>query len=659
MSNPREMPAPSGSEREGWRGFAWVLLQKLVDLPRNLRQALLLSLDLIAIPAAVLGARWLRAGDAAWLTLGAADAGAVVVSLMGSAVIFLRLGLYRAVVRFMGHEAVLAIVKGVSLSTLVFALASVTTGAGVDAAQVVAYGVFMLVFVGGTRLAVRSWYRSVLQPRGVPVAIYGAGSAGRQLLGALRNGVEFDPVLFVDDNPRLHGRVIHDVPVVSSAALPGLVRRHAISEVFLAMASLGRARRREIVRSLAEHPVRVRSIPPIEDLMAGRASIGQTRNVSTEDLLGREPVPPQPDLLGKCITGKSVLVTGAGGSIGSELCRQALACSPRELLLLDSSEFALYEIEKELRGKAAASGMPTRITPLLASVQDEGRMLRLMTTFAVDTVYHAAASKHVPLVEMNVVEGILNNVFGTLYTARAALRARVGTFVLVSTDKAVRPTSTMGATKRIAEMIMQSLAADGRSTRFVIVRFGNVIGSSGSVIPLFGEQIAQRGPVTVTDPGAERYFMTIPEAAQLLLQAGAMGDGGDVFVLDMGQPIRILDLARRMIHLSGLEVRDDANPHGDVEIRFTGLRPGEKVREELLGEGEILPTDHPMILRALERVMPWPELQDAVTALGRACLDCSAPQITAALAHILPDFDLPGPVDPLLRAAMPEPSRNG
>ena len=652
MTAPRDGLGRFPTEQAGWKGFAWLLVQRLFELPRNLRQAFILALDLVAIPLALAGGSWLRSGEASLAVPGTSEIAAAVITVIGSAVIFLRLGLYRAVVRFMGHQAVLAIVKGVSLSTLLLALASLLTGAGLQVSQLVSYGIFMLVFVGGTRLAVRSWYRSAHHPGGQPVAIYGAGSAGRQLLNALRHGYEYSPVVFIDDNPQLQGRVISDVPVASAAALPGLVRRHAITEVFLAMASLGSARRREIIRSLADHPVRVRSIPPIEDLMGGRASIGQTRMVSLDDLLGRDPVPPRPELLGRCISGKTVLVTGAGGSIGSELCRQIIGCAPGTLLLLDNSEYALYEIEKELRLKASDTGVPARIVPLLASVRDEARLQRVLQTFPVHTIYHAAASKHVPLVEQNIVEGVMNNVLGTLNVARAAMRAGVETFVLVSTDKAVRPASTMGATKRIAEMIMQSLAAQEPGTRFVIVRFGNVIGSSGSVIPLFSEQIAQQGPVTVTHPEAERYFMTIPEAAQLLLQAGAMGSGGDVFVLDMGQPIRILDLARRMIHLSGLQVRDEANPAGEIEIRFTGLRPGEKLREELLGNGEITPTDHPMILRAMEAVIPWEELQRAIDTLAAACSAYEPDGISAVFRSLLEGFEPPPPAgDPLGTAA--------
>ena len=643
--NPSGMPRPDSEETQD---LARLLMQRLIDLPRNIRQTCILGLDLVAIPLALTAGHWLRTGELSVATLGPRETASMLLTIVVSAAIFLRLGLYRAVVRFMGHHAVIAIVKGVSLSTLVLAGTSLVIRAGISASHLVAYWALMLVFVGGTRLAMRSWYRSVHQSGNCQVAIYGAGSAGRQLLNALRHSHQYEPVVFIDDNPQLHGQVISDVPVASSSALPGRIHRHTISEVFLAMASLGRARRREIIRSLADHPVRVRSIPPIEDLMEGRASIDQTRTVSLEDLLGRDPVPPRPDLLGQCISGKTVLVTGAGGSIGSELCRQILRVGPASLLLLDSNEFALYTIEKELLAGAGEKHPDTRIVPLLASVRDEERMHRILEVFSVQTIYHTAAFKHVPLVEQNIIEGVINNVLGTLNIARAAAQAAVETFLLVSSDKAVRPASTMGATKRIAEMIMQSLAAQGSATRFVIVRFGNVIGSSGSVIPLFSEQIAEHGPVTVTHPEAERYFMTIPEAAQLLLQAGAMGSGGDVFVLDMGQPIRIIDLARRMIHLSGLEVRDPENPNGDIEIRTTGLRPGEKLREELLGDGEITPTDHPMILRTMEEILPWDELRDELHALTAACQRYDLEAVNSALKALLPGFEPPGDaVDPL------------
>ena len=616
--------------------FVLLLLRRLKDVPRNLRQACVLGLDLISIPLALAAGLWLKTGAIRPPAL--VDYAVLSVTVLSSAVIFLRLGLYRAIIRFMGHEAVLAVVRGVTLSALVLALAMGLSGAPFVLSLPIIYWAFMLVFVGGTRLGLRSVSRSIRKGGSRRVAIYGAGSAGRQLLSALQHGDQYAPVIFIDDNALLRGRVISDVPIVSFNDLPAIIERHELSEVFLAMASLGQKRRREIIRLLSDFPVQVRSIPSFEDLMSGRASIGQMQDVSLDDLLGREPVPPRPELVGQCIRGKTVLVTGAGGSIGSELCRQILANSPAELLLLDSSEYALYEIEKELGEQVLSAGCRTRLVPLLASIQDEGRMRRVMAQFRVQTVYHAAASKHVPIVEYNVIEGVRNNVFGTLNLARAAIATGVETFVLVSTDKAVRPANTMGATKRVSEMMMQALAAERIGPRFEVVRFGNVIGSSGSVVPLFREQIARGGPVTVTHLDAERFFMTVAEAAQLVLQAGAMGGGGDVFVLDMGQPVRIADLARRMIHLSGLDVREAASPLGDIEVRVIGLRPGEKVREELVTNGEISATAHPMIMRALEDFLPWPELESNLQQLAAACENYDCHRISEVFALFLPGF---------------------
>jgi FlaA1/EpsC-like NDP-sugar epimerase len=622
------------------RGYTSVLYQRFMDLPRNGRESLLFSLDLVAVPLALVGALVLRVGSVAVIdgpALLAVSVGTVVVS----AVVFLRLGLYRAIVTFMGDQAVIAIVKGVTLSSLTLSLLLllVHTQGAVPRALPLLYWVLLLIMVGGSRLAMRSWTRERGKRGAIRVAIYGAGAAGRQLLSSLRCGERYSPVVFVDDNPKLQGRLINDVPVIPASALPDVIARHEVSEVFLAMAALDKIRRREIIRSLADHAVQVRSIPPFEDLVRGVASISEVEEISLEELLGRDPVPPHPDLLARCITGKCVLVTGAGGSIGSELCRQVLGEEPRELLLLDSSEYALYTVERELHELALRHGHRARIVPLLGSVQDLARMRRIMRHFGVQTVYHAAAYKHVPIVEYNVVEGVRNNVLGTRALARAAAECAVDTFVLVSTDKAVRPSNIMGATKRVAEIIMQALAAERPHTRFVIVRFGNVIGSSGSVIPLFRDQIARGGPVTVTHAEAERYFMTIPEAAQLVLQAGAMGSGGDVFVLDMGQPIRIVELARRMIHLAGLEVREEGEPGPGIELRLIGLRPGEKLREELLVGDDVSATGHPMILRAFEEFLPWSELGRVLDDLAAACEHYDCGRIRGIFATIVHGFD--------------------
>jgi len=572
-----------------------LLYDRFVGLPRNVKQAVLLVLDLVSIPFALLIGAALHFGSFP-VDAGARELITCALTMVISAVVFLRLGLYRAIVRFMGHEAIAAIVKGVTLSALTLSLLMLLLKPALPASMPFLFWCLMLVFVGGSRFALRSYYHHLNKKQSQRVAIYGAGSAGRQLLTALHHGERYRAVLFVDDNPALHGSVINGVPVEGRSALPELLKRFEVSEVFLAMASVGKLRRREIIQELAQMPVQVRTIPAFEDLVRGRASIAEVQDVSLEDLLGREPVPPHPELVARCIADKAVLVTGAGGSIGSELCRQILAESPRELLLVDSSEFALYRIERELREEAIRVASRAQIIPLLGSVQDFARMRMIMSTFGVETVYHAAAYKHVPIVEFNVIEGVRNNVLGSLNAARAAAETGVDTFVLVSTDKAVRPVNIMGASKRMAELVLQALADEGQRTRFVIVRFGNVIGSSGSVVPLFREQIRSGGPVTVTHAEAHRYFMTIAEAAQLVLQASAMGSGGDVFVLDMGEPIRIVDLARRMILLAGMEVRDETNPNGDIEIKMTGLRPGEKLYEELLVGDNVGATGHPMIL---------------------------------------------------------------
>jgi FlaA1/EpsC-like NDP-sugar epimerase len=417
-----------------------------------------------------------------------------------------------------------------------------------------------------------------------------------------------------------------------------LIAAHDITQVLLAIPAASPERRKEIINSLVGLPVYVRTVPKINELVAGQASVNQIRDIDLDDLLGREPVPPHPELIDRCITGKTVMVTGAGGSIGSELCRQILLSSPRELILLDNSEYALYNIERELRELMEGSGVSIEMVALLGSVQDQRRLESIYRTFHVETVYHAAAYKHVPMVEYNVAEGVANNVFGTWYAAEAARKAGVETFVLVSTDKAVRPTNIMGASKRFAEMILQGLAQTDTRTRFCMVRFGNVLGSSGSVVPLFREQIENGGPVTVTHPEVSRYFMSIAEAAQLVLQASAMGTGGDVFVLDMGEPVRIVDLARRMIKLSGYEMNHDTHVGEHIEVEFIGLRPGEKLHEELLLGSKVTGTGHPMIMRAEEECLSYSQIQRQLTELRRFCdnLDCGG--ITSVLNAAVSGF---------------------
>jgi FlaA1/EpsC-like NDP-sugar epimerase len=546
-----------------------------------------------------------------------------------SAMIFLRLGLYRAVIRFMGQQAVWAVIRGVSYSTMVLGACIFflqPAPLSVPRSLPFIYWGMAMVLVGGTRLLVRAYYQDKLYSACEKVIIYGAGESGRQLLTALNHGDQFRAVYFVDDNERMQGSVINGVPVESPERLAELIEEHDISQLLLALPSVSQERRRQIINSLVNLPVYVRTVPKFADILRGEASLDEIQDIELEDLLGRDPVPPHPELIDRCITGKVVMVTGAGGSIGSELCRQILLSAPRELLLLDSSEYALYTIERELRATLAAADVDCEIVPLLGTVQDRKRLLRVFNTFRVETVYHAAAYKHVPLVEYNVAEGVANNIFGTWYAAEAAVEAGVDTFVLVSTDKAVRPRNIMGASKRFAEMTCQSLASVQQATRFCMVRFGNVLGSSGSVVPLFREQISTGGPLTVTHPEVKRYFMTIPEAAQLVLQASAMGTGGDVFVLDMGEPVRIYDLARRMIRLSGYSVRDEENFAGDIEIQFSGLRPGEKLFEELLLGDSVTGTGHPMIMRAEEEYPPLDLLKRWLTALEKHCeqMDCDS-----------------------------------
>ena len=493
--------------------------------------------------------------------------------------------------------------------------------AGVPRTVGIIQPILLLLFVGASRALARVWlgdqYLSILKRASRPkVLIYGAGTTGRQLVGAMNNSHEMQVVGFLDDDDRLHGHLLNGQPIYNPADLPNLASTLAINDVLLAMPSLSRKRRNEILTQMRTARVAVRTLPSVTDLAQGKVSISDLRELDIDDLLGREPVMPNHILLAMNVRSKVVMVTGAGGSIGSELCRQILSVGPSKLLLIEQSEFVLYGIHQELEDKLAGRGIT--LVPLLASVQDNERMHEIMSTWHPDTVYHAAAYKHVPLVEHNPAEGIKNNVLGTLRTAQAAAENSVSDFVLISTDKAVRPTNIMGASKRLAEMALQALAASTSGTKFSMVRFGNVLGSSGSVVPKFRQQIRDGGPITLTHPEITRYFMTIPEASQLVIQAGAMAKGGDVFVLDMGQSVMIMDLARRMIELSGLTVKDEQNPDGDIEIEITGLRPGEKLYEELLIGDNPKSTSHSRIMKAHEEFVPWSELEGKLKSLEMA-----------------------------------------
>lgn len=600
-------------------------------MPRVAKRILVILLDISLCVLTVWLAYYLRLGEfigfAQNTQWGAGAGWAAIASVMLALPLFIVSGLYRAIFRYSGWPALLAVGRAVGIYSLLYASVFTAIGvAGVPRTVGIIQPILLLLFVGASRALARVWlgdqYLSILKHATRPkVLIYGAGTTGRQLAAAMANSHEMQVVGFLDDDDRLHGHLLNGRRIYNPADLDNLATALNISDVLLAMPSLPRRRRNEILSQIRSAHVAVRSLPSVTDLAQGKVSISDLRELDIDDLLGREPVTPNHILLAKNIVGKVVLVTGAGGSIGSELCRQILAVAPTKLLLIEQSEFALYAIHQELEERLAGleTGAAPVLVPLLASVQDDDRMREIMSTWHPDTVYHAAAYKHVPLVEHNSAAGIKNNVLGTLRTAQAAAENGVTDFVLISTDKAVRPTNVMGASKRLAEMALQALAAIQagmeNGTKFSMVRFGNVLGSSGSVVPKFRQQIRDGGPITLTHPDVTRYFMTIPEAAQLVIQAGAMAKGGDVFVLDMGQPVKIMDLARRMIELSGLTVKDEQNPDGDIEIEVTGLRPGEKLYEELLIGDNPKPTVHPRIMKAHEDFIPWAEFAAKLHAL--------------------------------------------
>ena len=598
----------------------------LLALPRLSKRLLVASVDISLCVVTVWLAYCLRLES--WHSLSGVQWMPVIGSVALALPVFIRFGLYRAIFRYAGWPAMVTVLKAIGVYSLFFMVIFTAIGVdGVPRTIGLIQPVLLFLAVAASRLFARYWlgglYRGMLARYARPkVLIYGAGSAGRELAAALRNSPEMELVGFLDDDKRLHGNVLNALRIYSPADLQGLVETLNISLVLLAMPSASRKRRNEILHLMLESKVSVRTLPGVMDLAQGRVSTTDLRELEIEDLLGRDPVAPNHILLGKNIRGKVVLVTGAGGSIGSELCRQIIALAPTTLLLIEQSEFALYEVHQELQQKLArlADGSSTRLVPLLASVRDEDRMREVMDAWRPNTVYHAAAYKHVPLVEHNPAEGVKNNVWGTWVAARAAVEFGVQDFVLISTDKAVRPTNIMGASKRLAEIVLQAMAEHSGSTKLSMVRFGNVLGSSGSVVPKFRQQIKDGGPITLTHADITRYFMTIPEAAQLVIQAGAMAKGGDVFVLDMGEPVLIIDLARRMIELSGLSVRDDENPDGDIEIQVMGLRPGEKLYEELLIGNNPESTSHSRIMKAREDYLPLDLLEEKLNAL-RVALD--------------------------------------
>jgi len=609
----------------------------LLALPRPAKRAVVVLLDLLLSVVSVWLAFYLRIDQTGLPQLQQKYVYALAPMLAFP--LFVRFGLYRAIFRYTGMSALASTAKAVGLYGVVFFAAMLMfKWDGVPRSIGLIQPILFLLLVSTSRAMARFWLAGQLgkgRHHGVGrLLIYGAGEAGVQTGLALTVVREFVLLGYIDDDTSKIGRTINGLDIIGPEDVPNAVERMGITDILLAVPSLGRARRNAIIAKLRELPVHVRTLPGMVDLASGRVTVRDIQELDVEDLLGRSPVSPDEALLARNLANKVVLVTGAGGSIGSELCRQILLERPRKLVLVEHSEFGLYSIHRELEGLRAEHRLSVEIVPLLASVANLGRLREICRVHRPATVYHAAAYKHVPLVECNPPEGVLNNIFGTLNMARAAMESGAAYFVLVSTDKAVRPTNIMGATKRMAELVLQALAASDavdfgplhgaaseviqNRTVFAMVRFGNVLGSSGSVVPLFRRQLQEGGPLTVTHSEVTRYFMTIPEAAQLVLQAGAMAHGGEVFVLDMGQPVKIMDLARRMVQLSGLTVRDDDHPTGDIEIKITGLRPGEKLYEELLIGDNPEGTAHERIMKAREQYLPWLQFAPVLVSMRKA-----------------------------------------
>ena len=645
------------------------LAPPLLILPRLAKQALALGVDAFLCALTVWLALCLRLES--WVVPEGSQWLAFALSLALALPVFMMSGLYRAIFRYSGMAALMTMTRAVVIYGLLYAsLLAVLLLPGVPRTLGLMQPPLLLLAVGASRALARyllsGGYLNRVKRNALPkVLIYGAGSAGHQLATAMTHSREMRAVGFLDDNQSLHGQELNGLRIYNPAELHHWVTRLDVTDVLLAVPSASRQRRNEILELTRQSHVAVRTLPGLMELAQGQVHASDLRELDIEDLLGRDTVPPHASLFGKNIRGKVVMVTGAGGSIGSELCRQIIKSAPARLLLVELSEFALYAVHQDLMtllskdgkdgkdGKDAEDGAAPapalELLPLLASVRDEDRMREIMATWKPDTVYHAAAFKHVPMVEHNPAEGIKNNVLGTWTAARVAAEQGVADFVLVSTDKAVRPTNIMGASKRLAEMVLQALAAQafggqGCKTCFSMVRFGNVLGSSGSVVPLFRRQIKDGGPITLTHADITRYFMTIPEAAQLVIQAGAMASGGDVFVLDMGEPVRIIDLAGRIVELSGLTVRNDANPEGDIEIRITALRPGEKLYEELLIGDNPLPTQHPRIMKAHEDFLLWPKLAARLQVLISALNANDVPAIRRLLKELVPGYQPDGEV---------------
>jgi FlaA1/EpsC-like NDP-sugar epimerase len=624
----------------------------LVAWPRFAKQAAMVVADTAGVLLSIWVASWLLSPE----LISAADLlPLVATTLLVTLLVARHLSFYHSIVRYLGMGLAVASIKVAIASVTALALAAYFSGLGsVPIRLAIIYGAFFGIYLVGSRYLAQHFL--VRRSRGKEkVIVYGAGEAGAQVARAMQDGKTFSPVAFIDDDRSMQGKQVSGVSVYGLDSLESLIEQFDVSRLLLAMPSISRNARREIISVLEPLAVHVQTIPDINDLITGRARVDEFRDVDVSDLLGRDAVPPDDQLLRATITDKSVMVTGAGGSIGSELCRQILALEPKRLVLFERSEFALYQVNSELETLTHSLGISCEIKALLGSACNQERVREVMQTFEIETLYHAAAYKHVPLVEHNNLEGVHNNIFGTLYTAIAAAESGVETFVLISTDKAVSPTNVMGATKRFAEMVLQAMQGQHSATRFCMVRFGNVLESSGSVVPLFREQIRAGGPVTVTHRDIIRYFMTIPEAAQLVIQAGAMAGGGEVFVLDMGEPVRILDLAKRMINLMGMTAIDEDNPDGDIEIQFTGLRPAEKLYEELLIGTDVAGTAHPRILRANEEYLPMDSLQGYIDVLTAASEARDRDMVREVLLRSVSGYAPTNGIDDLVHMATHEP----
>ncbi len=629
----------------------------ILSLPRLVKRGVALAVDAGLCIVTVWLAIYLRMGE--FYALTGPYAWAALTSIVIAIPVFVITGLYRAIFRYSGWPALMTVARAMFAYSIIFAAIFLAIGIqGVPRTVGIIQPILLVIAIGCSRTIARYWLGGVYQRRLKQSAfakalIYGAGNAGRQLAAAIAGSSEMRVLGFLDDDAALHGQVLNGLPIFNPQELPTLAATLKIENVLLALPSISRRQRNEILKKIQTARIAVRTLPSVIDLAQGRVQISDLRELDIDDLLGREPVTPNQELLTRNIVNKTILITGAGGSIGSELCRQVISLGPKALLLVDQSEYALYTIHQELLLVLANSERKVTLVPLLASVRDEGRIRDIFVAWKPETVYHAAAYKHVPMVEHNFAEGLKNNVQGTLVVAKIAQEELVKNFVLISTDKAVRPTNVMGASKRIAELILQALAADtlnhnfdktepstkgASETIFSIVRFGNVLGSSGSVVPKFRDQIREGGPITLTHPDITRYFMSIPEAAQLVIQAGAMGVGGDVFVLDMGQPIRIIDLAKRMIELSGLSILDHDHPEGDVAIEIIGLRPGEKLYEELLIGDNPTATAHPRIMRAMDEFFPWQQLADHLESLQDAVQDNEIVGVRAVLQQLVKGY---------------------